>query len=52
MREYDRDMNEYGCDKCGTDVPNGSGCYVGDDRLCTECAARAISQDLDALLGD
>jgi len=34
-------MNEYACDKCGTEVPNGSGHYPnGDtgDRVCRECA--------------
>lgn len=30
--------NEYGCDMCGREVPNGAGEYVGDDRLCSECA--------------
>lgn len=33
-------MNEYSCDNCGTEVPNGSGHYVnGDtgDRVCREC---------------
>ena len=37
-------MNEHTCDRCGTEVPNGSGHYPdGDtgDRICADCAAKA-----------
>lgn len=30
--------DEYGCDWCGEYTPNGSGYYVGDDRLCRTCS--------------
>ena len=31
--------NEYECDRCGTEVPNGSGHYPEgtDDRVCADC---------------
>ena len=29
--------NEDGCDLCGEHVENGSGNYVGDDRVCDTC---------------
>lgn len=35
-----RPANEYACDECGVDVPDGSGCYPEDDtddRLCRSC---------------
>ena len=30
-------MTEYDCDKCGTEVPDGAGAYLKDDRLCSRC---------------
>lgn len=32
--------SEYGCDGCGTEVPDGAGIYVNDDteRMCAKCA--------------
>lgn len=34
--------NEYACDGCGVDVPDGSGIYINDDteRVCGQCAER------------
>jgi hypothetical protein len=29
---------EYDCDRCGQEVPNGNGYYLGDDRVCRECS--------------
>ena len=35
-------MSEHACDRCGIEVPNGSGRYPDDDsgdRVCADCAA-------------
>ena len=32
-------MSEYGCDRCGIEVVDGDGHYLGDDRVCEACAA-------------
>lgn len=35
--------HEYDCDRCGITVPDGSGIYHDNDRLCYECAEKHIS---------
>lgn len=30
-------VGEYGCDRCGTYVPDGDGRYRDDDRICRTC---------------
>lgn len=37
--------SEYGCDRCGEDVPNGAGHYRDDDRLCRECFDKASPRE-------
>ena len=37
-------MSEHACDRCGIEVPNGSGHYPDDDsgdRICADCADKA-----------
>jgi DNA-directed RNA polymerase subunit RPC12/RpoP len=37
-------IDEYGCDRCGRTVENGSGHYSDDetdDRICADCASLA-----------
>jgi len=44
-------VNEYSCDHCGTDVPDGDGYYPpsadgseGDDRVCRKCFDKTRSK--------
>jgi hypothetical protein len=36
-------MTEYTCDRCPTEVPDGAGIYIGDARVCAECAEQPTS---------
>lgn len=42
-------MDEYSCDTCGAEVPNGSGHYPNGetgDRVCEECYVELVTRQL------
>ena len=43
-------MSEYDCDRCQEYVPDGSGLYFGDDRLCEICYIQVVDEAETAII--
>ena len=37
--------DEYDCDRCGAETPDGHGHYYKGERLCAECVSRMAKQN-------